>query len=925
SLINSMADYYRYSGDPSVLAFLTLQANYIIDYAQTPPDHPWPSFPISVPTKGKPYGKCDPQGFIQLDLSADIGGAILRAYQITGDSRYFEAAKHWGDVLAQHCDLAPGQAPWGRYANPEQVSWSNQLTGSVTFILRFLDQLIRLGYGGTDDAIVHARDAGRAYLNDVLFPKWAAPDTWGRCYWDWECPVLSLVNVWAMQYVMEQRQAFPLWKTDVRNVLTLILNRTGVDPNSAAEVYSGAWAMPESPSCCGTSLSYGQQLSAGALAQYATLTGDPWARELARRMAILGSYDALDNGAVIDGLMGNPIVATSWLNIIHPLAMRTMLHIMGWMPELFGPNRENHIMRGSAEVVNVTYTKGCITYKTFDAPEQTTGVLRLAFVPTHVTGNGKPLERRDGLDANGYKVAALSNGDCIVTVRHDALTNIAIEGDDPQKIIEGAQLNYTGAWTDGRVSEVADAAVSCTFEGNQLRVIGDVEPAGGLADVYLDGEKQRAGIDCWNPAVRERQTLFARSGLAGGLHELRVVVRGAKNLIAQGTKVRVDAVQYSAASGESGFGVGEGPKDAQRMVFGYAGREDVRDKAGHAWRPATEWILRLGAGADVVGAAWWTTPVEEAIEGTDSPEIYRYGVHAPEFVVNATVAPGQYRATLRFAATRGFDTAHNRVTVLVNGQSMIEKLDVAAKAGGLNRALDIALKDLKPRNGVIEFRFVGGDKDAGIPGEAFIQAIEIARAVPFEKDIQAFEEQDRKNPPTADTVFFVGSSTIRIWDLKRCFPELKAVNRGFGGSQYSEIAYYLDRIVTPYKPQTVVLYAGDNDIAGGKSAETVFADFKSVVERIRQVALKSRIVVLAIKPCPARWKLYPVMKDFNARVAEYAKADADMVVIETSGTVLGPDGQPNRDLFKPDGLHLNETGYDAWTALLAPHLGKAER
>ncbi|MCX5759269.1 MAG: hypothetical protein NTU83_12325, partial [Candidatus Hydrogenedentes bacterium] len=71
SLINSMADYYRYSGDPSALAFLTLQANYIIDYAQTPPDHPWPSFPISVPTKGKPYGKCDPQGFIQLDLSAD--------------------------------------------------------------------------------------------------------------------------------------------------------------------------------------------------------------------------------------------------------------------------------------------------------------------------------------------------------------------------------------------------------------------------------------------------------------------------------------------------------------------------------------------------------------------------------------------------------------------------------------------------------------------------------------------------------------------------------------------------------------------------------------------------------------------------------------------------------------------------------------
>ncbi|HPC16443.1 MAG TPA: GDSL-type esterase/lipase family protein [Candidatus Hydrogenedentes bacterium] len=920
SLINGFADYYRYAGDPAALGFIKLQADYILDYAQTPSDHPWPNFPISVPTKGKPYGPCDPKGFIQLDLSADIGAAILRAYRILGDARYFEAARHWGDLLAQHCNRTPGEPPWPRYANPEEVNWSNELTGSVTFILRFLDSLIRLGYRGTDDAIMRARDAGHAYLNDVLFPKWAAVDTWGRCYWDWECPVISLVNVWAMQYVMDYREAFPLWKSDVRNVLTLLLNRTGVDPNSAAEVYSGAWAMPESPSCCGTSLSYGQQLTAGALAQYAALADDAWARELARRMAILGSYDALDNGTVVDGLLGNPIVAASWLNIIHPLAMRTMLQIMAWMPDLFGPNRENHVMRSSAEIVDAAYEKGRIAFTTFDSPEHTLTVLRLAFEPSHITGDGISLQRREVADGNGFSMKPLPNGDYIVTIRHDGLTAIAVEGDDPKNASSGEAFTRTGTWDSHDASETTGAAITCAFDGNQVRVIGDVEPAGGLADVFIDGEKQRAGIDCWCPVGRDAQTLFARSGLSEGKHELRVVVRGEKNPLSQGARVRVHRVVSSAATGSSGFGSGEGPVDPQRMVFGYSGREDLCDKAGNAWRPATEWIVRMNQGADVVGAAWWTEPVAETIEGTDSPNLYRYGIHAPEFIVNATVAPGMYRATLKFAATRGFDTAKNRVSVFVNGQPMIEKMDVAEKADGPNRVLDIELRSLRPRNGAIEFKFAGGDKEAGVAGEAFIQALELVRAMPYEKDIQAFEEQDRANPPAPDTVFFVGSSTIRLWDLKRCFPEFKTINRGFGGCEYSDIAYYLDRIVTPHKPTTVVLYAGDNDIAHGRPATVVFDDFKEVVEHIRQSSPASRIIVLAAKPSIARWNLYSMMKDFNARVAEYAQGDAGIVHVETSGTILGADGQPRKDMFQSDGLHLNQAGYDAWTALVKPHL-----
>lgn len=162
------------------------------------------------------------------------------------------------------------------------------------------------------------------------------------------------------------------------------------------------------------------------------------------------------------------------------------------------------------------------------------------------------------------------------------------------------------------------------------------------------------------------------------------------------------------------------------MFTGISGREDLRDAENQCWKPATEWLVRFGPNADSVGAAWWTTRSEADIAGTDSQELYRYGIHAQEFVVNVTVAPGTYQAKLMFAATRDMDTTRNRITILINDQIAFDKLDVAAKAGGTNHALELQVDSLTPLNGIIEFRFIGGDKDEGISGEAFLQALEVA-------------------------------------------------------------------------------------------------------------------------------------------------------------------------------------------------------
>jgi len=733
SVLIGFSDYYRYTGDASAIAHLTYMGDYVTQHCVTPPDHEWPRFFISVPVKGKAYGKADPNGMIQLDLCGSVGYALLRAYQVTGNTRWWEIAKHWGDVLAQKCNLTPGEDPWGRYANPESAPWkSNKMTGGVTMILAFLDELIRLGYTGKNGEIVRARDAGRRYLRERLLPAWHVDDTWGRYFWDWENPVQNCITTPdAAHYLLAHKEEFPNWRTDVRNILTLFLNRSGVHPDSNGDVYSGAWAFPESSNCCGRSLLHAPLCLAPVLARYGVEADSAWCRELAYRMMVLQTYDGHETGVSEDNIDGGLIVNAGWLNAAHPLPLRRILWAISWLPEELGANRENHIVRSTAVVNSVVYGDGKIEYSTFDAPANTVDVLRLAFEPASVTADGKPLRLRKDLRANGYTVKRLPNGDAIVHIRHDGATRIVVSGDDPQQVTEASELSYEGEWqtlADGsRMTQNAGAAFTATFEGNQVRVIGNVDAFGGLADVYLDGQKQLVHIDCWNPTARERQVLYYRNGLAPGRHTLRIVARGAGNPYSKGTRVSVSEVQFSAAEGKHHFPSGTGPAEAQRMVFGYTAREDYRDSRGNRWRPGTEFVIRLGADRDTVLGSWWTTPVQEPIAGTRDPELYRHGVHGKDFWVNVTVNPTRrYDVRLKFAARSG--TEGNRFHISINGEQVATDFDVVKAAGGVNRATDLVFRNVTPVQGIIRIRFTGAQVTEGDNAkqlEAFVQAIEV--------------------------------------------------------------------------------------------------------------------------------------------------------------------------------------------------------
>jgi lysophospholipase L1-like esterase len=187
-------------------------------------------------------------------------------------------------------------------------------------------------------------------------------------------------------------------------------------------------------------------------------------------------------------------------------------------------------------------------------------------------------------------------------------------------------------------------------------------------------------------------------------------------------------------------------------------------------------------------------------------------------------------------------------------------------------------------------------------------------------EINAFKQRDAHHPVPDKGILFVGSSSIRMWDTDRFFPELDIINRGFGGSDIKAVNYFFDTIDSCYTPSIIVLYAGDNDIAAGLSTEEVFEDFQDFYGLCTEKLAATEVIYLSIKPSGARIDFWPDMQKANALIEQFCQTKSNLLYLDLASCLLDDDGKPNDDLFIDDRLHLNEAGYRLWTAKLKPLL-----
>lgn len=191
----------------------------------------------------------------------------------------------------------------------------------------------------------------------------------------------------------------------------------------------------------------------------------------------------------------------------------------------------------------------------------------------------------------------------------------------------------------------------------------------------------------------------------------------------------------------------------------------------------------------------------------------------------------------------------------------------------------------------------------------------------WENDMQRFADSDAQQPPPKHGIVFVGSSSIRFWDtLPQDFPGKPVINRGFGGSEVRDSTWYADRIVLPYAPRQVVLYAGDNDLNSGRTPEQVRDDVLAFVTRIRRDLPKACISYLSIKPSPSRAHLLPAIVTANRLIKDALAPLPRVDYVDVYTPMLDASGKPRPELFREDMLHMTADGYAIWRKAVAPVL-----
>ena len=199
----------------------------------------------------------------------------------------------------------------------------------------------------------------------------------------------------------------------------------------------------------------------------------------------------------------------------------------------------------------------------------------------------------------------------------------------------------------------------------------------------------------------------------------------------------------------------------------------------------------------------------------------------------------------------------------------------------------------------------------------------LAQAQNWESSIRKFEDDDKVNPPKPGSIVVTGASSIRRWDaLVAEMKPLDVVNRGFGGSQYSDLNQYAERIVIAYRPRAVVVYEGDNDLAAGspKTPEMVANDAREFVKIVHSELPETWIYIMSIKPSYLRWNEWPKMKAANKLIQDFLKTQDRVQYLDVATPMFDGQDKPPRDLFVEDGLHPTAKCYALWTSIIKPVL-----
>ena len=199
----------------------------------------------------------------------------------------------------------------------------------------------------------------------------------------------------------------------------------------------------------------------------------------------------------------------------------------------------------------------------------------------------------------------------------------------------------------------------------------------------------------------------------------------------------------------------------------------------------------------------------------------------------------------------------------------------------------------------------------------------MGRAEYWASSIRGFERADRAAPPKPGVIVFTGSSSIAFWrTLRHDMSPLAVVNRGFGGAHISHVSQYADRIILPYRPRAVVLYAGVDDLIWGKTPADVLIEFQHFVALVHAALPETWIYYISIKPTRLFGSRWAAMKRTNALIEAFVHTQPKVEFIDVTTPLLDAQGKVRPEFLSWDGLHPSRQGYELMTSIIKPVLAR---
>ncbi len=192
---------------------------------------------------------------------------------------------------------------------------------------------------------------------------------------------------------------------------------------------------------------------------------------------------------------------------------------------------------------------------------------------------------------------------------------------------------------------------------------------------------------------------------------------------------------------------------------------------------------------------------------------------------------------------------------------------------------------------------------------------------PFEADIRAFVEADRRQPPKRDGILFVGSSIFREWtNVTEMMAPLPVVNRAFGGSRTGHQLARFDQVVTPHAPRVIVYYCGSNDLMAGDDPNAIFGRFREFSERVRQTLPSTHLIYVTATRSPDRVAKWERVDQYNGLVRAHCAATPRHTFIDINPALVDTNGTPRLDLYRSDRLHFHPHAYAEFARVIRPVL-----